>query len=197
MSASRMLAPSTQACETKFAHILCQNRCKVVPFECGMYSVPSMLFFGGVSPLVYLAGRFQGANTTMCLMLQEVLNAPNVYDGKSADVWAAAVHLYIMLVGWYPFTDPREPKNFSKTAHNICRGRFAFPKNLEISQDCKDLIAQMLQKNPHQRITLPDLKQTAWFQTNLSKELAVRPNIPAFNAELSLLRCLALPRYID
>lgn len=108
-------------------------------------------------------------------MLQEVLHAPNVYDGKAADVWASAVHLYIMLVGWYPFTDPREPKNFSKTASNIMKGKFAFPKNLQISQDCKDLIIQMLQRDATQRITIPELKETAWFQTNLSKELAVRP----------------------
>ena len=132
----------------------------------------------------------------MSLVLQEVLNAPNAYDGKSADVWAAAVHLYIMLVGWYPFTDPREPKNFSKTAHNICKGRFAFPKNPNISQDCKDLIAQMLQKNPHQRITIPELKQTGWFQTNLSKELAVRPTPPAFRCWVLVVLFLGIARNI-
>jgi serine/threonine protein kinase len=112
----------------------------------------------------------------MLMVLQEVLHAPNVYDGKAADVWATGVHLYIMLVGWYPFTDPREPKNFSKTASNIMKGKFAFPKNLQISQECKDLIIQMLQRDPRQRITLPELKQTAWFQTNLSKELTVPPS---------------------
>ena len=107
-------------------------------------------------------------------VVQEVLQAPQRYDGKAADVWSCAVHLYIMLVGWYPFTDPREPKNFPKTASNILKGRFAFPRNLTVSAECQDLIKAMLQRDPQQRITIPQIKESPWFQTNLSRELAVR-----------------------
>jgi serine/threonine-protein kinase SRK2 len=106
--------------------------------------------------------------------LQEVLNAPQVYDGKAADVWSCAVHLYIMLVGWYPFTDPREPQNFSKTASNITKGRFAFPKNLPISDECKLLIGRMFDRDPERRITIPEIQAHPWFRKNLSRELAVR-----------------------
>lgn len=102
----------------------------------------------------------------------EVLQAPQRYDGKAADVWSCAVHLYIMLVGWYPFTDPREPKNFPKTASNILKGRFAFPRNLTVSPECQELIKAMLQRDPQQRITIPQIKDSVWFQTNLSRELA-------------------------
>jgi serine/threonine-protein kinase SRK2 len=106
--------------------------------------------------------------------MQEVLGAPQVYDGKAADVWSAAVHLYIMLVGWYPFTDPREPQNFSKTASNIMRGKFAFPKNLPISEECKELITRMLHRDPTKRITIPQIQAHPWYRKNLSREIAVR-----------------------
>lgn len=106
--------------------------------------------------------------------MQEVLKAPQRYDGKAADVWSCGVHLYIMLAGWYPFTDPRDATNFNKTARNILKGRYAFPHNLELSTECRDLIRGMLQRDPRQRITIPQIKQSAWFQTKLCRELAVR-----------------------
>jgi serine/threonine-protein kinase SRK2 len=106
--------------------------------------------------------------------VQEVLQAPQVYDGKAADVWSCGVHLYIMLVGWYPFTDPRDPKNFGKTAYNITNGRYTYPRDLQISDECKNLIKRMLQKDPRKRITIPEIQQDPWFQINLSRELLVR-----------------------
>lgn len=105
--------------------------------------------------------------------VQEVLQAPQQYDGKAADVWSCGVHLYIMLVGWYPFTDPRDPKNFPKTAQCINDGHFTYPPDLQLSDACQQLIRRMLEKDPRQRITIAEVQHDPWFLKNLSRELMV------------------------
>lgn len=106
--------------------------------------------------------------------MQEVLAGGHHYDGKAADVWSCGVHLYVMLVGAYPFDDPRQPGNMPTIMNNIQSTRYAWPRNLPISPVVKDLVKRMLVPDAKQRITIAGVQQHPWFLKNLPDELHVR-----------------------
>ncbi|CAI0553814.1 unnamed protein product [Linum tenue] len=93
------------------------------------------------------------------------------YDGKIADVWSCGVTLYVMLFGGYPFEDPEEPKDFRKTIQRILNVQYNIPDTVQISQECRDLIAKIFVFDPAARISIPDIKTHEWFLKNLPADL--------------------------
>ncbi|XP_049386827.1 serine/threonine-protein kinase SAPK1 [Solanum stenotomum] len=93
------------------------------------------------------------------------------YDGELADVWSCGVTLYVMLVGAYPFQDSSDPKNFTKTISKILTARYSIPEQIQISLECRHLIARIFVADPEKRITIPEIKMHPWFLKNLPVEL--------------------------
>lgn len=93
------------------------------------------------------------------------------YDGKSVDVWSCGVALYVMLVGAYPFEDPKDPRNFRKTVQKIMAVKYKIPGYVHISEDCRNLLSRIFVANPSHRITLKGIRSHAWFLKNLPREL--------------------------
>merc|ERR1712232_161741 len=89
------------------------------------------------------------------------------YDGGKADVWSLGVSLFVMMMGHYPFEDPREPQNFRKIIEKIVIADYRIPPEAKISAECKALFAKIFCVGPAKRISLPGILEDAWFQQKL------------------------------
>ncbi|XP_076131458.1 calcium/calmodulin-dependent protein kinase kinase 1 isoform X1 [Alosa pseudoharengus] len=80
------------------------------------------------------------------------------FSGKALDVWAMGVTLYCFVFGKCPFID-----EYILALHNKIRSKpVEFPETPTISEELKDLILKMLDKNPDTRITIPEIKLDPW-----------------------------------
>jgi calcium-dependent protein kinase len=90
--------------------------------------------------------------------------APEVLMGSydfSCDVWSLGVILFIMLCGYPPFEGDNNKEIFKR----VLQQRLEFdPEDwTQVSNEAKDLISQMLHKEPTKRISVVGCLEHPWF----------------------------------
>lgn len=106
-------------------------------------------------------------------MAPEVIRAADHYDGKLADLWSCGVMLYVMLFGQYPFESSSKATaapgkaRMDSMMQKILHVEWSLPSDVEVTADCKDLLAKLLVGEPLKRLTMDQIQHHKWFQTNL------------------------------
>ena len=102
----------------------------------------------------------------------------NSYDEKS-DEWSCGVLMYILLCGEFPFEGETEEEIFS----NVKNYNIDFNKLGNVSEDCLDLIQQLLNPKKEYRITASEALKHPFFTNKLNPK-----NIVTQNKDLSILK---------
>lgn len=113
-----------------------------------------------------VSNQFEGTDAlltstvgTPAFMAPETLSETRKnFSGKALDVWAIGVTLHCFVFGQCPFMDDKILCLHQKIKNQPVE----FPEQPDVSEDVKDLILKMLDKNPETRITVPLIKIHQW-----------------------------------
>ncbi|KAI5647078.1 hypothetical protein M9H77_33083 [Catharanthus roseus] len=80
------------------------------------------------------------------------------YDGTASDIWSCGVILFVLMAGYLPFDEP----NLMGLYRKIQKADFSFPS--WFSSSSKKLIRRILDPNPLNRMTIPEILGNDWFK---------------------------------
>lgn len=106
------------------------------------------------------------------------------YDGKKADIFAAAVILFIMIYQHQPFRkaspNDRYYKKVVSGKHeefwSLHEKKYKSQRD-KSSEDFKDLFLKMIHFDPEKRITLEQVKQHKWFDNQIPSQEDIKSDM--------------------
>jgi calcium-dependent protein kinase len=97
--------------------------------------------------------------------------APEVLEGdydEKCDIWSCGVILYVLLCGYPPFYGDTDEDIYKQ----VLKGEYDFPKEEwdNVSEEAKNLVKKMIEKDTKKRITALEALQDEWFKINKQKK---------------------------
>eukprot|EP01137_Pigoraptor_chileana_P037208 Opistho-2@33934 len=89
---------------------------------------------------------------------ETVSTAIGSYSGRSVDIWAMGITLYCFVFGRCPWVSA----NIIELYEKIRTEELPFPKTRAIDPRLKDLFHRMLDKDPHTRASIAEIKEHPW-----------------------------------
>lgn len=104
----------------------------------------------------------KGPHKTMCGTPSHM--PPEVVSHKpygfEYDIWSLGCILYCLLIGTPPFHET----TVDKVMHRILNEELKFPKGSGVSKEAKDLLKNILKKDPSKRFSLDEILQHPFMQ---------------------------------
>ncbi|XP_004694658.1 PREDICTED: testis-specific serine/threonine-protein kinase 4 isoform X3 [Condylura cristata] len=122
---------------------------KMVPSNQSVRISPS---YGQMNCFAHLSQTYCGSFAYACPEI--LLGLP--YNPFLSDTWSMGVILYTLVVARLPFDDTNLKKLLKETQKEV-----TFPSNCNISQECKNLVLQMLSQ-ANKRATVLDIIKNPW-----------------------------------
>eukprot|EP00760_Papus_ankaliazontas_P015157 PhM_4_TR16377/c0_g1_i1/m.44924 len=113
------------------------------------------------------------AGSTDYIPPEVIVDTPQGYDGRSADLWSCAVILCFMLSGYLPFTG----RDDNETEKRIMRGEYRLAEH--VGPEARAFISLLLSVNPKNRLDVMGMLTHPWFICNLDETLF--PDSPALS----------------
>mmetsp|Transcript_7245 Transcript_7245/g.22081 ORF Transcript_7245/g.22081 Transcript_7245/m.22081 type:complete len:459 (-) Transcript_7245:409-1785(-) len=113
--------------------------------------------------------------------------APEVVNGSgqtsAVDWWTLGILIFEMLTGTTPFKGSYADETFS----NIVNTNIKWPDDVEVSNDCKQIVKKLLRREPEKRLGAEngasDIRKQKWFGNHINMNLIrnqtppIKPNI--------------------
>ena len=119
---------------------------------------------------------YDKCGTPMYMAPEILLSSKNHgYEGYPVDIWSAGISLYIMLSGTLPFNlKNNDSSSLGESSGNNIELQYSIinnePKHIEkISDEARDLLKGLLKKNPNKRLTIEQILNHPWLQTDEKK----------------------------